>query len=159
MTTALRLKKNKNLLEFSEHEHNILKKNTSIKCSVFSMFVIECISFCSSLVLSISLFRILLPLNLLFTQVNPVFFCPFYSIFLLLFFFTTIQKYHYSYHLFNLIKKSGWFKSSASRTMHRECMVRDAGGWQDLGFFPLICFDWEILSIVAWFPPFPCFLP
>ena len=50
------------------------------------MFVIECISFCSSLVLSISLFRILLPLNLLFTQVNPVFFCPFYSIFLLLFF-------------------------------------------------------------------------
>ena len=59
MNTALRLKKNKNLLAFSENEHNILKKNTSIKCSVFSMFVIECISFCSSRVLSVSLFRIL----------------------------------------------------------------------------------------------------
>ena len=125
MTTALRLRKNKNLLAFSEHEHNILKKNTSIKCSVFSMFVIECISFCSSLVLSISLFRILLPIRS---------FCC-------CCFFTTIQKYHYSYHLFNLIKKGGWFKSSASRTMHRECMVREAGEWQDLGFFPLICFD------------------
>ena len=155
MTTALRLKKNKNLLAFSEREHNILKKNTSKKCSVFSMFVIECISFCSSLVLSISLFRILLPLN---SSKSRVFLSFLFDLFVVVF-FTTIQKYHYSYHLFNLIKKGGWFKSSASRTMHRECMVREAGEWQDLGFFPLICFDWEILSIVAWFPPFPCFPP
>ena len=31
MTTTLRSKKNKNLLAFSEHEHNIFKKKTSIK--------------------------------------------------------------------------------------------------------------------------------